>query len=144
MFLDFGTGVKQVLGNKYYRIVKTKGIILILPIVVILMVYVGGYFFVVHKRLVNPFISWPIMRPLPMEAYYRPYCLGFIYETVVRLDQKFFPMHWLCPPTPKKDYQFFPSDSIPDADLPFSISNQVSKLDKILPPSRATAPLILN
>jgi hypothetical protein len=70
-----------------------------------LTLYVGGYFFVMHKRLQNPFISWPVRRPLPMVAYYRVNSLRIIYEPVVRLDQKLFPTRWVCPPTPKEQYE---------------------------------------
>ena len=69
--------------------------------VTVLALYVGGYFVVVHKRLQNPFISWPIRRPLLMEAYYRVSSLQIIYEPIVLLDQKLFPARWVCQPTTK-------------------------------------------
>jgi hypothetical protein len=84
---------------------KTKRNILTLSIVVVMVLYVAGYFFEVHQRLRNPFISWPIMRPLPMETYYRVSSLRVIYEPVVRLDQKLFPTRWFCQPTPKEQYE---------------------------------------
>ena len=84
---------------------KTSSTILILSAVTILALYVGGYFFLVHKRLQNPFIRWPIMRPLPMEAYYRVNSLKIIYEPVVLLDQKLLPTRWVCPPTTKDQYE---------------------------------------
>jgi len=84
---------------------KTSSTILILSAVTILALYVGGYFVVVHKRLQNLFISWPIRRPLPMEAYYRVNSLRILYEPVVRLDQNLFPTRWVCPPTTKDQYE---------------------------------------
>jgi hypothetical protein len=79
--------------------VKTTPTILILSAVVALMFYVGGYFVVVHKRLQNPFISWPIRRPMPMVEYYQVPSLRVIYEPVVRLEKKSFPRRWVCPRT---------------------------------------------
>jgi hypothetical protein len=73
------------------------------------VLFMGGYFFVVHQRLRNPFISWPMLRPAPMEAYYTPTCLRVLYEPVVRLDQKLCPKRWQCPPTP---IELYPTNSI--------------------------------
>jgi hypothetical protein len=84
---------------------KTTRNVWILLAVSMLAIYVAGYFLVVHKRLQNPFISWPIMRPLPMDAYYSPSSFKVIYEPIVRLDQKLFPARWMCPPTPKDEYE---------------------------------------
>ena len=91
--------------RRHSQIVKTSPTTLIVSAVTVLTLYVGGYFFVVHKRLQNPFISWPIMRPLPMEAYYRVNSLEIIYEPLVRLDQRLFPKRWVCPPTPMHQYE---------------------------------------
>jgi len=68
------------------------------------ILYLGGYFFVVHQRRRNPFISWPIRRPLPMEAYYSVSKLKPVYQPLVRLDQKMFPKRWQCQPTPSEQY----------------------------------------
>jgi hypothetical protein len=75
-----------------------------------LILYVAGYSFEVHQRLQNPFISWPVMRPLPLEAYYRVGSLKIIYEPAVRVDRKLFPKHWQCQPTPKAQYQILPNN----------------------------------
>jgi hypothetical protein len=79
---------------------------LILCLTFILIFYVAGYFFEVHQRLRNPFISWPIMKPLPMVADYRISVLKPLYEPVVRLNQKMFPQQWQCQPTPVEQYEF--------------------------------------
>jgi hypothetical protein len=87
------------------RVVSSKLWILgLVSAMAVSVLYVTGYFIVVQKRLRNPFISWPIMRPLPMVEYYSPAGLKALYEPVVRLDQKMFPKRWQCPPTPKEQY----------------------------------------
>jgi hypothetical protein len=75
-----------------------------------LFLYVAGYFFEVDRQLENPFISWPIVKPLPLQAYYRVGSLRIIYKPAVRLDQKLFPNHWWCQPTPKARYQILPKN----------------------------------
>jgi hypothetical protein len=83
--------------------VKTTSTILILLAAATLAFYAGGYFFVVHKRLQNPFISWPIRTPKPVVEFYQPHALQVIYEPMVRLDKKLFPKRWVCPPTPNEE-----------------------------------------
>ena len=78
---------------------KTTSTSLILSAVAALTLYVGAYFVVVHKRLQNPFISWPIRRPMPMVEYYQVPSLRVIYEPVVRLEKKLFPRRWVYPAT---------------------------------------------
>jgi hypothetical protein len=87
---------------------RTRLNILVLSTTAFAVFYVVGYFLVVQKQLQNAFISWPILKPLPMKAYYRISCLRVIYEPIVRLDQMFFPLRWQCPPTPAEHYVIFP------------------------------------
>jgi hypothetical protein len=67
---------------------KPTPTILILSAVAALTLYIGGYFVVVHKRLQNPFISWPIRTPRPMVEYYQVPSLRVIYDPLVHLDKK--------------------------------------------------------
>ena len=85
--------------NRRSYIVKTTPTSLILSAVAALALYVGGYFVVVHKQLQNPFIHWPIRRPIPMVEYYQVPSLQVIYEPLVRLDKKLFPRRWVYPRT---------------------------------------------
>jgi hypothetical protein len=84
--------------------VRTRPRIVLLSVVSVLTLYIVGYFFVVHPRLQNPFVSWPIRRPLPTVAYYRVESLRLIYQPAVWLDQRYFPTRWICPPTPRTQY----------------------------------------
>jgi|SRR5579872_4656489 len=90
---------------KRSRVMKGTPAIWILSAVIAVTLYLGGYFIVVGKRLRDPFISWPIMRPLPMSAYCRVKCFEIIYAPVVRLDWKLFPARWVFPPTAKEQYE---------------------------------------
>src|SRR5579862_3368261 len=76
----------------------------VLSAIAISVIYLCGYYFVVHQRLQNPFVSWPIRRGLPMVAYYQPSYLRPLYEPAVRLEQWLFPKRWLSRPAPAGQY----------------------------------------
>ena len=57
----------------------------------------------VHNRLQNPFISWPIRTPRPMVEYYQVPALRVIYEPLVCIDKKLFPKRWVFPATSDKE-----------------------------------------
>lgn len=125
-----GIEVQPSLKPAALTIVKTTPTILILSAVAALTLYFGAYFVVVHKRLQNPFISWPIRQPLPMVEYYQVPALQVIYEPMIRLDKELFPTRWVCPPTSEEEI----AAALKNIDL-----NRVFEISK--PPTTAVAEL---
>jgi hypothetical protein len=114
--------------------VKNRPTILIFSSAVALMLYIGGYFVVVDKQLRNPFISWPIRRPLPMVEYYRVASFRVIYQPAVWLDKKLFPKRWEYPRTSKEELAAVYKNIDP------SRIAEMSKLSSTTPEPKPTAP----